>query len=187
MSCFSVDLAIWFLDFPKREQRCGNFFMIFISSLSSDLMLLMFVPLFCERVNPNFPNISRPIRFTVFALTTRISLFFASRSPDRRFICIIPVIGISMLLKHLYWVWLLVGFFHLADLHICIILSASVLQMKLRGLPVSASQFVSNVSVDVLIQISSEMFGDSFCGCALTKFFGCTRFTVFQLSNTSWM
>ena len=54
---------------------------------------------FCERVNPSFPNISRPIRFIVFALTTRISLFVASRSPDRRFICIIPVIGIIIC----YW------------------------------------------------------------------------------------
>ena len=187
MSCFSVDLAMWFLDFPKGEHRCGNLFMIFISSLLSKLMLLMCVPLFCESMNPSFPRISRPIRFTVFALTTRFSLFVASRSQDRRFICIIPVIGISMLLKHLYWVWPFVGSFHLADLHFCIILSASVLQMKLRGLPVSASQFVSNVSVDVLIQISSEIFGDSFCGCAWTKFFGCMRFTVFQLSNTSWV
>ena len=187
MSCFSVDLAMWFLDFPKREHRCGNLFMIFISSLLSKLILLLCVHLFCEIENPSFPRISRPMRFTVFALTTKISLFVASRSPDRRFICIITVIGISMLLKHLYCVWPFVGSFHMADLHCFIILSASVLQMKLRGLPVSASQSVSNVSVDVLIQISSEIFGDSLCGCAWTKFFGCMRFTVFQLSNTSWM
>ena len=159
--------------------------MIFICIVLSKLILLMCVPLFCESVNPSFPRISRPMRFTVLALTTKISLFVASRSPERRFICVIPVIGISKLLKHLYCVWHFVGSFHLADLHCCINLSASVLQMKLRGLPVSASQSVSTVSVDVLIQISSEMFGDNLCGCALTKFSGFMRFMVFQLSNTS--
>ena len=108
-----------------------------------------------------------PNRFTVFASTTSISLFVASRCPERRFIWIIPVIGISMLLKHRYCVWHPVGCFHLADLQCWSIISASVLQTKILGLPVSASQSISVVSEEVLIQISPVILGDNLCGWAL--------------------
>ena len=164
MSCFSVGLAMWFLDFPKREHRWGNLLLILICNALSKLILLMCVPLFWDSVNQSFPKMSFPNRFTVFASTTFISLLVASRSPERRFAWIIPLIGISMLLKHLYCVWHPVGSFHLADLQCWRILFASVLQTKLLGLPVSASQSISVVSEEVLIQISSEMLGDNLCG-----------------------
>ena len=187
MSCFGADLATWFLDLPKREHRWGNLFMILICIALSEWMLFIYVPLLWESVNPSFPRMSRPSRFTLFASTTSISLLAASRCPELSCSWIVPAIGISMSLKHLYLVWHPVGAFHLAHLHCWRILFASALQIKLLGLPVSASQSISVLSEVVFIQISSEMLGESLCGWALWNVFRLIRLTVFQLSNNSWM
>ena len=117
MSCFKVDWAICFSDLPKREHSWGNLFMILICIALSDWILIKFISLFWERVNPSFPRMSHPSRLTVFEFTTRISLLAASHCPDLSFSWIAPAIGISMLLKHLYFVWHSFGSFYLADLH----------------------------------------------------------------------
>ena len=72
--------------------------------------------------------------------------------------------GISMLLKHLYFVEQSLGFFHLEDLEFCSILSASPLLTKFLGLPVSASRSISVLSDVVRIHISSDSFGECLAG-----------------------
>ena len=63
--------------------------MILICNVLSEWILFICVPLFWESVNPSFPRMSRPIRFTVFASTTSISLLVATRCPELRFIWIV--------------------------------------------------------------------------------------------------
>ena len=161
--------------------------MILICFALSDWIVFIIVPLFWESVNPSFPRISRPGRLTAFEFTTRISLLTASRCPDLSFSCMAPAIGISMLLKHLYLVWHLVGSFHLADLHCWSILLASSFPMKLLGQPVSASQSMSMPSEVVFTQILSVRMGEYLLGWALLNIFGLINLTVFQLPNTSCM
>ena len=165
--------------------RWGNLLLILICIALSGWILFICIPLFWESVNPSFPSTSRPSRLTMLEFTTRISLLHVSHCPDLSFNCMAPVIGISMLLKHLYLTGHSFGLFHLADLHCCYTLSASSLPMKLLGLPVSASQSISVLSEVVLIQISSDRLGEYLLGCSLLNVLGLMEFTVFQLSNTS--
>ena len=178
MSCFKVDLAIWFLDLPKREHWWGNLFMILICIALSDWILFIFIPLFWESVNPSFPRMSRPSRLTVFEFTTRIPLLAASHFPDLSFSWIAPAIGISMLLKHLFFVWHSFGSFYLADMHCWSILFASSLPLKRLGLPVSASQSISIPSDVVFNQTSSVRVGGYLLGWTLLNVFGLIKLTV---------
>ena len=173
----------------RFAQTCalvGNLLMILICIALSGWILFIFIPLFWESVNPSFPSTSRPSRLTVLEFTTRISLLYVSQYQDLSFNCLALVIGISMLLKHLYLTGHSLGSFHLADLHCCNILFASSLPIKLLGLPVSASQSISVLS-EVVVQISSDRLGEYLLGCSLLNVLGLMKFTVFQLSNTSCM
>ena len=109
----------------------------------SDWFLFICVPMLWERVNPSFPSTSYSSSLTVLDVTTRISFSVASQCPNFRFIWIALVMGISRLLKHLYFVEQSLGSFHFEDLQFWSILSASSSFTKLLGLPALASQSIS--------------------------------------------
>ena len=123
--------------------RWGNLFIMRNCMEVSDWTLRLCVPLLWARMNPSFPIRSRPKSLTVLELTTRISFSVASQCSHCRFIWIAHVMGISKLLKHLYFVKESLGCLHLEVLQLWSILSASSLLTKLLGLPLSASQSIS--------------------------------------------
>ena len=150
-------------------------------------MFVICIPLCCERVNPSFQRTSRPSRLTVLVLTTRISLSVASQFPDFRFSLIAPLMGISRLLKHLYFGEHLLRFIHLETLQLRSILSASSLMTKLLGLLISALQSISILLEVVRIYISSDNLGQYLAGFSFLNEFGMMKLTVFQLSKICWM
>ena len=77
------------------------------------------------------------------------------------------------------------GSFELEDLQFCSTLLASPLLMMLLGPPMSASQSISVWHDVVRIQISSDYLEECLVGDSFLNVFGLTKFTVFQLSNTS--
>ena len=183
MFCFSVDVAIQFFELPSRVQSQGNFFIIRSWIGESAWILFICTPLCCE----SFPRTPLPSSLTVCVLTNKTFLSDASQFPNFRFSLIKQMMGISKLLKLLYFGELLLGFIHLESLQLRDTLSASSSLRKLLGLPVSAIQSFSMLLDVVRIHILSDSLWENLAGFLFSNVFGLTKLTVLQLSKISWM
>ena len=104
---------------------------------------------FCCSEIPSFCRTSLPIKLCVLCPTTSILQFWAVHDPDWRVMLISPSILMLLLLKHLYFLWLVYCWSFTSGL-CSIILFACSLVMKLLGDPVSTSHCIFRFFVVVL-------------------------------------
>ena len=141
---------------------------------------------FCCSEIPSFCRTSLPIKLCVLCPTTRILQFWAVHEPECRVMLISPSILILLLLKHLYFVWLVYCWCFTPGL--CFMISvACSLVMKLLGDPVSANHCIFNLFVVVSTQISFGVFVFNSMSCTSLNESGAIWLISAQSSDCSFM
>ena len=117
------DTAIWFLDWPRRVHKCGYFLLFFLLQFFTDSILVIpfiFVPCFacsdCWRLILSLGRRFLPMRFVVFCSTVRIGRFAVVQLLEVMSKWLTSLIFISLLLKHLYFLFFSELFYNILGL-----------------------------------------------------------------------
>ena len=154
----NIYLSIWFFDRPRRVLRCGYFLNIpFVMFCSTDVPdtkpIVLAVRLDALNWIASLCRMSMPIAFCERFFTSKMLQFLAEHDHDLRISSNTPIIWMSWLLKHFYFVFS-VNVVIFVDGCFYAMLFVADFCMKDPGEPVSASQSSSMLPQFDLTQIS---------------------------------